>query len=168
MDTADTLAIDDSELDVTLITPSGGPGVLDEPVLLAVLSAITNSEDSVVETGAARCVGHYTAPVRLEDSFVGLDKHGERLLLESSLHLINIVLLNCLVVTDIDGGRGLAHVVRTTLPGGVRARYVYVGVFEISLVVLVVVHGACRLTALAAVGAIGGAISAVNKLLLRE
>ena len=53
LDTADTRTIDDSELDVALVAPGGVPGVLNEPVFLAVLSSIAYSEDSVVKSGAA-------------------------------------------------------------------------------------------------------------------
>ena len=35
LDATDTLAFDDSELDVTLVTPVGVPGVLNEPVIQA-------------------------------------------------------------------------------------------------------------------------------------
>ena len=52
------------------------------------------------------------------------------------------------------------------LGGGVSARCVWVGRLEVSLIVLVVVHGAGRLSTLATIGAIGGAISTVDKLLL--
>ena len=70
---------------------------------MAVLSTIADSEDSVVKLGAARCAIEYAAAIHLEDSLIGLDEHGEGLLLEGSLHLINVVLLNGLVVADIDG-----------------------------------------------------------------
>ena len=52
--------------------------------------------------------------------------------------------------------------------GGVSARCVWVSRLKVSLIVLVVVHGASRLTSLTTVGAIGGTIGAVYKLLLRE
>jgi hypothetical protein len=38
-----------SNLDVSLISPSGSPGVLDQPVVLACLDTITDSENTMVE-----------------------------------------------------------------------------------------------------------------------
>jgi len=37
-----------SDLDVTLLSPLGGPGVSDEEVLLTVLNTVSNSGDGVI------------------------------------------------------------------------------------------------------------------------
>ena len=49
LDTADTVAVNDSELDVSLVSPGGVPGVLDEPVVLAGLGAPSDGKDGVIE-----------------------------------------------------------------------------------------------------------------------
>ena len=55
LNAADTSTILDSESDVALLTPVGVPRVLNEPVFEAsgCISAIADSEDSVVKVGAA-------------------------------------------------------------------------------------------------------------------
>ena len=55
LDTADTVTIDDGELNVALITPGGSPRVLDEPVIetSSLIVAIADGEDSVIKAGAA-------------------------------------------------------------------------------------------------------------------
>ena len=60
LDAADTLTLNTSDLNVALITPDGVPGVLDEPVILAVFSAVANGEDGVVTLGAASRTGEDT------------------------------------------------------------------------------------------------------------
>ena len=87
LDTAGTSGAVHGELDVALVAPGGVPGVLDEPVVLAVLSTVADSEDGVVEVGAALAGGKDTGLVGLEDHLVGLNGDGEGTLLKSSLHL---------------------------------------------------------------------------------
>ena len=41
-----------SELDVALIAPGGVPGVLHEPVVLAILGSVADDEHGMVEVGA--------------------------------------------------------------------------------------------------------------------
>ena len=53
LDAASARTTSKSELDVALVTPGGAPRVLDEPVAEAVLETVADSEDSVVELGAA-------------------------------------------------------------------------------------------------------------------
>lgn len=45
------LVVGTSDADVTLLTPSGRPGVTNEPVLLAILLAVTHQDNSVVDVG---------------------------------------------------------------------------------------------------------------------
>jgi hypothetical protein len=42
-----------SDFDISIVSPRGRPGVLDEEVVNSVFSTITNSEDTVVKTGSA-------------------------------------------------------------------------------------------------------------------
>ena len=55
------------------------PRVLDDPVVLSVLSAISDRQHAVIESGSALSVEH-TSTVQLESPFVGLDGHTDRLL----------------------------------------------------------------------------------------
>jgi len=56
LDTADTGTISVSgESDVARLSPGGSPGVLDNVEILTVLGTVADSEDSVVESGSARC-----------------------------------------------------------------------------------------------------------------
>ena len=49
-DTADVFL---SNLDISIVSPRGRPGVLDEEIVNTVLSTITDSEDTVVKIGSA-------------------------------------------------------------------------------------------------------------------
>jgi len=42
-----------SDIDVAIDTPAWAPGVLDEDVFLAVLSSVSDSEDTVIELSTA-------------------------------------------------------------------------------------------------------------------
>jgi hypothetical protein len=42
-----------SNLDISIVSPRGRPGVLDEEIVNTVLSTITDSEDTVVKIGSA-------------------------------------------------------------------------------------------------------------------
>ena len=66
LDTAGTVVIVLLELDVALVTPGSVPGVLDEPVVHAILVAVADDEHSVVEVGAAFARGDDTGRVVLE------------------------------------------------------------------------------------------------------
>jgi len=48
LDTADTGSVLDSDSDVPLLSPLGGPGVLDNVEVLSVLRSISDSEDTVI------------------------------------------------------------------------------------------------------------------------
>merc|ERR1719491_2726261 len=152
LDTADTLAVDTSELDVASITPGGVPGVLHEPVVEAGsgVSAESDGGDGVIEGGTASGGVEDTRFVGLEDGLVGLNGDSEE-------------------VGDGDGGGGgrVVHAL-ALLAGG--AGEVGVDGFELSLVSILVVLVAVLLEAtLAAVVAVaGGEAGAINELLLRE
>ena len=87
LDTADTVTVDDGELDVALFAPGGVPGVLDEPVVLTVLGTVADGEDGVIEGGSALGGVEDTSLVSLPDHLVGLDEDGDGLLGEGGLHL---------------------------------------------------------------------------------
>jgi len=78
LDAADTGAVGDLEADVAILTVGGAPRVLYLVVLNAVLNAVADSENTVVEVGAAAIGGaDDTALVALEDALVGLDGNGD-------------------------------------------------------------------------------------------
>lgn len=52
VDSADTLAISNTELDVALVSPDYAPGVFDKNVILTVVGSVTNSKDTVIELGS--------------------------------------------------------------------------------------------------------------------
>jgi len=51
LDTADTLTINNGDLDVTTLTPGWAPRVLNEVVFLTILNTVTNGENTVIKTG---------------------------------------------------------------------------------------------------------------------
>ena len=53
LDATYTLAINDSKLDIALVTPRGSPRVLNQPVVLVILSTVAHSQNSVVEIRTA-------------------------------------------------------------------------------------------------------------------
>ena len=89
LDTADTEAVNGTDLDVSLISPGSTPGVSDEVVFLAVLGSVTNSGDGVVELGSASGGVHNTRLVGLEHGSVGLNGDGNWLLGNGGLKLGN-------------------------------------------------------------------------------
>jgi len=62
-----TFALTSDESNITLLTPRGVPGVLDDPVVFATFFAITDEGDTVVEfLGVTEEWVHDTGPVGLE------------------------------------------------------------------------------------------------------
>jgi len=168
LDTADTGAVtSDGETDVTLFTPDGVPGVLDEPVFLTVLGAVADGEDGVIEVGATGSRVEDTAGVSLPGGSVGLNEDGEGLLGESGLHLGDVAGEDGgdLLVSDAGAGDGgLAR-----LGGGGRSGGVAVGSLGIGGVSAgVVLHGGCGPSTVATVGAVVSTVGAINELLLGE
>ena len=164
LDTANTVAIDDSKLDVSLVAPSGVPGVLDQPVVQSGLGVVApaDSEDGVVEAGSAFGAVEDTALVGLEDVLVGLDGDGKRLGGKGGLHLADIACGDETIVGNVDGGgTGLVVVATGNLAG---SRCVWVDFLKLSLVVLPVGEGLVLPATVASV-VFGGA---GNELLLRE
>merc|ERR1711907_620569 len=73
LDTADTFALDSGDLDVSLISPRGSPGVSNDVVLLSVLGSVSNGGNGVIELSSTFFGVQDSTCVLLEDSFVGLD-----------------------------------------------------------------------------------------------
>ena len=163
LDAADTGTVDDGELDVALVTPGGVPGVLDEPVVLTVLSAVADGEDGVVEAGAATGGVEDTRLVGLEDELVSLDRDGKGLLGESGLHLAGAGGGHSQVVRDSDGGSAGLIVLAGVVSAGVGVDRLELGLVTI---LVVVVGLLLKATAATVVAVLSG--SAVNELLLRE
>ena len=146
-------------LDVAVVSPGCAPGVLDEEVGLSVVSAVSDSEHTVVELGStAGGVVEDTALVELEGHLVGLNGDGGGSSLDGGLHGGGRVGL------DVD----VAGVVSDTGNGGVAGSIsglVWVVGLEISLVGLVplecALHGATRASH-------GSVVVAINELLLGE
>ena len=76
----DTTDVGGTDLDVAGLTPGSAPRVLDEEVLLTVLSAIADGEDTVVKLGSAGGTSDDTTGVALEGHSVGLDGNRDGLL----------------------------------------------------------------------------------------
>lgn len=101
LDTAAASTISNTDSDVTLVTPSGVPGVLDHIELLTVLSTITNGENSVVVRSTATSANN-TRAVVLEDRVVSLNGDSNGLLGDGSLELRGAIGSNSLVRGDRD------------------------------------------------------------------
>ena len=68
----DTTDIVLSDFDISIVSPRGRPGVLDEEVVNSILSTITNSKDTVVKLSTA-ILGEDTRGVGLERSLIGFN-----------------------------------------------------------------------------------------------
>jgi hypothetical protein len=87
LDTADTLAINGSDLDVSLVTPGSAPRVSHDVVLFTSLGSVTNSSDGVVKIGTAGSGVENTAVVHLEDRLVSFNGDGDDTLVEGGNEL---------------------------------------------------------------------------------
>ena len=92
MDSTDTRTIDDGDVDVTFVTPSSSPGVLDDVVFDTALHTVANSEDTVIKVGSTVGGVEDTTLVELENLIVGFNGDGHRSFANSSLELILSVL----------------------------------------------------------------------------
>lgn len=161
LDTADTWAITVvGNLEVSLVTPGGGPGVLDEVVVLSRgISSVSDGEDTVVELGSALGGVEDTGLVGLEDSLVSLDGDGGGAGFDGG----HEGLLGVGGDLDESGGIELSGV------GGLSAGSVSSGVWvvglELGLVVLVPLEGTSHG---ATVATLGADVVAVDESLLGE
>jgi len=107
LDTADTSSVGDTDSDVTLFSPSGGPGVLDDVVFtLGRVNTITDSEDTMIEGSTAGGGGNDTTSVLMEDWLVGLDGNRDWSGLEGSLEGISGSWGNIIVGLNLDNTLG--------------------------------------------------------------
>jgi hypothetical protein len=145
--------------DVSLFSPAGSPGVSDNVVLLSVLGSVSDSSDSVVESGSrALRLRDNTTGVVHESVLLGIDGDGNWSLLDGGLQGRGGVGRNFVDVGDRDMTRIAAGVA-----GSVSGSVSVVGL-EILSVGLNVVHG-IFLPSTVATSARG---VAVNNLLLGE
>mmetsp|Transcript_73221 Transcript_73221/g.101566 ORF Transcript_73221/g.101566 Transcript_73221/m.101566 type:complete len:292 (+) Transcript_73221:161-1036(+) len=144
-----------------MVTPGGGPRVLDEPVVLTVLGTGTDSKDGVVELSTATG-GENTRMVGLESASIGLNGDGERSLVKSRLHLAGVVGGDKFVVTGTNDSLGRVVGARTIFAG------VSVVRLELELVRLGVLESVLLETTVATVVTPLETGGAVNELLLGE
>jgi len=152
------------EEDVAGQTPACAPGVLDDPVVLAVLSAVADGQDTVVElwvSATAAAGGHDSRGVQLPSSGGGINGDGDWLLNQGGLESNFVVHID--VAAAGDGGRGGASALGAGAVGG--------GVWVSSLSAETLVlddpgEGVLHQTSAAAL--VAGGLGAVNKLLLGE
>ena len=91
LDTTDAITVFYGDLDVPIVTPVAATGVLDEPVLLAVIVvAPADGEHTVIKVGSAIIVVHDTMRVELRLR-AGINRDSKRLKVEGGLKLANVV-----------------------------------------------------------------------------
>ena len=166
---AGTLAVGlHAKLDKALVAPSGVPAVLYEPVVLTVLTAISDSKHGVVKVCTA-ALSQHTAAICLEDFLISLDCDSKRLGVESGLHLLGVVRSDSIIRDDSD-----AIAQRLIIQAGIvlviSARFVWVFVLGHGKVSSQVIVKGVSLQATHAAIVLEAVISAcaVNELLLRE
>ena len=92
LNTANALSIDDRDPDVPVITPSGAPGVLHEPVVQACGGVVPPPDSEHGMVGSGRAI-----PIIQDTAFVGTERRlcveGNRdwLFLESGLHRFHVI-----------------------------------------------------------------------------
>jgi len=148
--------------DVAGHTPRGTPGVLDDPVVLARSGAKANSQDTMVQLGAASSLED-TIAVQLEARLVSLNGNGDGLLGDGSDELALLVLGNIRVRGDggsVAGSLGSLAGQRALGDIGV------VGLGGDTAILDDVLKGVVHQTTLAALVTLGN--RAINQLLLAE
>ena len=78
-----------AELNVAVVAPAGSPRVLDEPVVLAVLVAVSDDQDSMVAVWHA--ISQYAGLIGVEAPIRTVNTDRKRLFGSSGLHLRRIV-----------------------------------------------------------------------------
>ena len=159
----DTADVSGTDLDVAVLTPGGAPGVLDEEVLLTVLSAIADSEDTVVELGSAGGTSDNTTGVALEGHSVGLDGDRDGLLGNGGLEGSTRSVGGDIVVASDGNGTALLHG-SIASSGSASSRGVRIGVLSDHGGLLGILESVVHQTTIAA-RVDGGAL---DELLLRE
>jgi hypothetical protein len=152
-----------SDLDVTFITPRWSPRVLDKEVVGTVFGSVTNSEDTVVESGTASGSSDNTTGVTLEGHLVSLDGNRDGLLGNGSLQS-GTGFVSGDIVEGFDGDstslfHGLVASAGDTLSRGIR-----IGLLSNHRGLLSILESVVHETTIAT-GVDGGAL---DELLLRE
>jgi hypothetical protein len=147
-----------SDSDVSLVSPGGSPGVLDEEEVDSVQGSISDSEDSVVEVLSAS-LGDDSGSVGLEGNLVGLNGNSDWLFVDGSLELVNAVLWNINESLDVSDNLG-GIVLASSVSGSVWVRSL-----TLNTLTLDVSEGIVHETTVAA--HVSLSLRAVNKLLLR-
>jgi len=147
-----------SDLDVSVNTPRGTPGVLDEEVVLSGLGSETNGEDTVIERLSAS-LGDDTTGVSLEGELVGLNGNGDWSDGEGGLKLV------WGSWGHIDESGNLTLGLRSIISAGALVSGVWVSGLELDSLGLNVLEGVVHKTTIAA--HVSVAAGAVNELLLR-
>ena len=146
------------EADVPLISPLGSPRVLHDPVVLSVLSSVSNSQDSVVQLGSTVSVKD-SRRVELESTLVSLNGNGDGLKSNSSLESSFVVGSNIDKLGD-SGDR------RAGLAGSVFSLVRIRRLVADSLIVDDVLESIVHQSSVASLVAL--CLRAINELLLRE
>lgn len=150
-------------LDVTLVTPAGSPGVLDQPVVSTRLSSVTNSQNTVVELrGRATRLVVDTSGVELEGLVRGINGNRNRSLgdgnLEGRLRSLRDVLVRGQGGTNV----GRVELARVGASGGVRVGGLSINTMVVDDVLEGLVHKSSVATLVSLVS------GAIDKVLLRE
>lgn len=103
MDTANSISFFLSDLDVSLVSPSGSPGVSDQVVWDSVFFSVSNSSDSVVQRGSTGSSSDDTRSVVVEDTLVSFDGDRNWSLSNGSLEFGDDVALNVVDLLDLGG-----------------------------------------------------------------
>jgi len=161
LDSADTSAGFDTDLDVTGITPGWAPRVLDEVVIGTVLGSVADGEDTVVELLSTSGTSEDSSLVHLEGGFVGFDGNGDGTLSEGGLEGIRGLGSDHGVAGGFDGGRFDGGIALSDLAssGGVG-----IGRLEIGVMALEESEGEGHGATIATMVKLG----ALNELFLRE
>jgi hypothetical protein len=93
----DTANVTLAELNIAIGSPGSAPRVLDKEVVLASFGSIADGEDTVVQLGTASGSSDNTGLILLEGGLVGLNSNGDRTLVQSSLKLGAIHMLDIMI-----------------------------------------------------------------------
>ena len=102
----DTANVVLSNFDISIISPTSTPGVLDKEVVNSVLSTITNSKDTMVKLSTAT-LGEDTWGIGLEGSLIGFDGNWNGLFYEGSFQLSSGVCWDISVAGNFTNTLGL-------------------------------------------------------------
>lgn len=99
--TAASAVLFDTDSDVTIVTPTGSPGVLDKVVFFTVVGTMTNSEDSVIKAISASGADN-AGSIVLEDRLVSFNSNSNGTALDSRLERRGRLRLDSVVGLNAD------------------------------------------------------------------